>query len=102
MLYRAKAIRSEGHKDQRGNRVKIADLNWLKGYSTPCDIIARSFEGVRVHHSLFVRGELSSALVRGRVHLLVHPWLYTFIYMCVYTYIVMTINLFSTLVNSSV
>jgi len=38
MLYRAKAVLSEGFKELRGNRKRRPDLNWPKGYSMPYDI----------------------------------------------------------------
>ena len=43
MLYRAKAICNEEPKELGGSRIRAADLNWLRGYSIPYDIMQKEF-----------------------------------------------------------
>ena len=43
MLYRDKAILREGPKELVGSRIRTADLNWLKEYSTPYDIMRKEY-----------------------------------------------------------
>jgi len=47
VLYRAKAILREEPKELGGNRIRMADLNWPKGYSIPYHMTSSgmSFEG---------------------------------------------------------
>jgi len=37
------AIHSEGPEELGGNRIRTADLKWLKRYSLPYDIMCKAF-----------------------------------------------------------
>ena len=87
MLYRAKAIHSEGHKEVGGNRIRTADLNWPKQYFVPYDIMWKDWMGwefiflssTAQGTSWALRGVVSNCLY---VTCYIHSHIYT--YICTY------------------
>ena len=81
MLCRAKAICSEGSKELGGNRIRISVLSDQR--DIPCHIAPcrRSFKGSGSSSgSPPMLGDLAGDQFRGGEQLLVHHFLYTFIY----------------------
>ena len=80
MLYRAKAILSEGPKELGGHSIRTTDLNWPEVYSIPYDIMWKELwrEWKFILLSLLTGGLAGHQSVGGE-QLLVHYLLYTFI-----------------------
>ena len=94
MLYRVKITYSEGPKELRGNWIKPSDFNWPKGDFIHMTSRWRCFEGGEsLSCSFILLKELAEHQSKSSGLLL-----YTFksIYIC----IVITINLFSVLLNT--
>jgi len=89
-------IHSEGPKDLGRSGIRTADSNWPEGYSVVYDLMWEEFWRVWMFIAAFALRGSSWALVRG-CNCLCSTFIFSYIYK--YTYVVVSIILFSILVN---
>jgi len=95
VLYRAKAILSEGPKELRGNRIRTADLNWPKGYSVAHGSTWKEFWRERefLRLSAAAKGLAGHQLGSGEQSLVCHL-LYAFVYIHIVITILLLFSIF--------